>query len=153
MVAGEGLDTRDLRVIGPALCGTRKSSSASLRTIPPPFDRGSFRVSLSPPPAAVGTKTQRATLVGLIAKGHSCKSFRRNETRKNDILSDAVFLVWLREKDLNQRPSGYEPDELPTAPSRDILFRFLRSALLVYHTSCTRAIGKRKFHSKFTITL
>ena len=22
-------------------------------------------------------------------------------------------IFWLREKDLNQRPSGYEPDELP----------------------------------------
>ncbi len=26
----------------------------------------------------------------------------------------------LREQDSNLRPSGYEPDELPTAPSRDI---------------------------------
>ncbi len=25
----------------------------------------------------------------------------------------AVFLVWWREADLNHRPSGYEPDELP----------------------------------------
>ena len=27
---------------------------------------------------------------------------------------------WLRGLDLNQRPSGYEPDELPTAPPRDL---------------------------------
>ena len=27
--------------------------------------------------------------------------------------------IWLRGLDLNQRPSGYEPDELPTAPPRD----------------------------------
>ena len=30
-----------------------------------------------------------------------------------------ISMMWLRGLDLNQRPSGYEPDELPTAPPRD----------------------------------
>ena len=34
-------------------------------------------------------------------------------------LSYISILNWLRGPDLNQRPSGYEPDELPTAPPRD----------------------------------
>ena len=49
-----------------------------------------------------------------------------NQNRTGDLYLTKVTLYrlsytskWLREKDSNLRPSGYEPDELPTAPSRD----------------------------------
>ena len=47
-----------------------------------------------------------------------------NSTRTKEkalvLLEIPRLFSWLRGKDLNQRPSGYEPDELPTAPPRDI---------------------------------
>ena len=40
---------------------------------------------------------------------------------KNSIILLITELHWLREVDSNYRPLGYEPNELPTAPPRDVL--------------------------------
>jgi hypothetical protein len=36
-----------------------------------------------------------------------------HQAQKRPLFRVAFFDVWLREPDLNRRPSGYEPDELP----------------------------------------
>ena len=50
----------------------------------------------------------------------SCKSGRCNKKSRCFIAS--AELTWLRGQDLNLRPPGYEPDELPTALPRDIIW-------------------------------
>src|SRR3546814_1886543 len=38
---------------------------------------------------------------------------KNKRPQKRPLFRVAFFDVWLREPDLNRRPSGYEPDELP----------------------------------------
>ncbi len=42
-------------------------------------------------------------------------------------LVPGAFRMWLRELDLNQRPSGYEPDELPDCSIPRLCGRILRT--------------------------
>ncbi len=53
--------------------------------------------------------------------------FGQNRTADTRIFSPLLYrlsyeTIWLREKDLNQRPSGYEPDELPDCSIPRCLF-------------------------------
>ena len=56
-------------------------------------------------------------------------------------------LIWLRELDLNQRPSGYEPDELPSCSiPRSVHTPYLR--VLIYYST-----GWRKCQHLFLASL
>ena len=47
--------------------------------------------------------------------------------QKRPLFRVAFFDVWLREPDLNRRPSGYEPDELPDCSIPRLCWPFYRN--------------------------
>ena len=49
-----------------------------------------------------------------------------NQEKARSSLELRAFVHWLRRLDSNERPPGYEPGELPTAPLRDVVISFLR---------------------------
>ena len=46
---------------------------------------------------------------------------RRSQGKSKPLKSSEIRGLKLRRRDLNPRPSGYEPDELPAAPLRDVI--------------------------------
>jgi hypothetical protein len=63
----------------------------------------------------------------------------RNRTADTRIFSPLLYrlsyrAIWLRGQDSNLRPSGYEPDELPTAPPRVVELR--NKILIVQASGC-----------------
>ena len=50
----------------------------------------------------------------------------------------AEALGWLREPDLNRRPSGYEPDELPNCsiPRYILFYSFIIISLIYVFVNC-----------------
>ena len=56
--------------------------------------------------------------MALFKKGHFfAEKYKKTDTTLSIV---SVAIEWLRREDLNLRPPGYGPDELPTALLRDI---------------------------------
>ena len=86
--------------------------------------------------------------------------FWRNAQHPCRVSVRGVVFVWLRELDLNQRPSGYEPDELPgcSIPRQGLVNGFLSEFTctpaampgddLLFHRLSDSTIGAVGFHGR-----
>ena len=73
---------------------------------------------------------------------------------------DSCLNHWLREEDLNLWPSGYEPDELPTAPSRDKIchfsciaasIRLTRNNIIIRYMICKPPFEKKSIQHNISV--
>ena len=55
-----------------------------------------------------------------------CSDVNKFKFKKQKAIAKSNCFFWLRRQDLNLRPPGYEPDELPTALLRDIFCSSVR---------------------------
>ena len=118
LVAGEGLEPT---TSGLSLCATRVTEKilGCFALFLDFFEHFANPCSLHLPLAAFAGVAQRATLVDLITRKASVQHFlivKKTIPKPKGLR----IIFWLRGKDLNQRPPGYEPDELPTALPRDM---------------------------------
>ena len=74
--------------------------------------------------------------------------------QKSTVRMDGAF-CWLRGKDLNLRPPGYEPDELPTALPRDEMqdYRIMQLSLRTLYSSTSCKICQQGNGATFAAAL
>ena len=76
-----------------------------------------------------GTSSLRS---GRSSLNSSSSRLHISKYKKRAIFDDSI--IWLRGQDSNLRPLGYEPNELPTAPPRDVFNSKFLCIIYLYNT-------------------
>ena len=95
----------------PRLCGGILQRNAGVSTV----NRGLGQINVNCPGKArrLHLSVRSITRICRVSVMSSKAVGKNTHAQKRPLFRVAFFDVWLREPDLNRRPSGYEPDELP----------------------------------------